>query len=189
MIRLAIALLALAGVAAPASALAQQVAGSCRAVVYATSTLHDFEGTAPCARLEISGPDAKGHYRARVEVAVDQLDTGIGARNRRMREMFEAEHYPRITAKFADVDPDAVRAQRADALAFAIAIHGVERRVVPTLSDWSEVPGERARFRAAFELSLSEFGLEAPVAAGFVRVGDRVRVAVDVEVRLRGASS
>ena len=78
---------------------------------------------------------------------------------------------------------------RAGALAFRITIHGVERAVTPELSDWTEVPGKRAHFRATFELSLSEFGLEAPVAIGFVRVDDRVRVAVDVELTARDGSS
>lgn len=185
MIRRAFALVSLAGWLAPISAGALEVAGRCSVVVFATSTLHDLEGRAPCAQLAIEGPDAGGAYRAHAEVAVDQLDTGIAARNRRMREMFEAERYPRIAAAFASVDPDALRARRAGALDFQLAIHGVERKVIPELSDWSEVPGKRAHFRASFELSLADFGLEAPVAMGFVRVDDRVRVEVDVELEAR----
>ena len=189
MTRFAIALVVLASLLAPISARALEVAGRCSVVFFATSTVHDFEGKAPCALLAIEPPDASGAYRARAEVAVEQLDTGIAARDRRMREMFEAERYPRITATFANVDPDALRARRAGALAFRISIHGVERSVTPELSDWSEVPGQRAHFRATFELSLKEFGLEAPVAIGFVRVDDRVRVAVDVELTARDDSS
>ena len=185
MTRLAIALALLASLFAAISARALEVAGRCSVTFFATSTVHDFEGMAPCALLAIEPPDASGTYRARAEVAVAELDTGIAARDRKMREMFEVEHYPRITATFASVDPDALRARRAGALAFQI--RGPRRR---TRGDSRTVrlvggPGKRAHFRATFELSLAEFGLEAPVAIGFVRVEDRVRVAVDVELTAR----
>jgi polyisoprenoid-binding protein YceI len=183
MTRLALALAVLASVTAPIAARALEVAGRCRVTFFATSTVHDFEGSAPCAVLEIAPPDARGHHRARAEVAVDQLDTGIDARNRRMREMFDAERFPRITAVFEDVDPTRLRGQTAGVLGFTIAIHGVERGVIATTSGWSEMPDHRsARFRAEFDLSLPEFALEAPVAMGFVRVHDLVHVAVDVEL-------
>ena len=152
---------------------------------FATATLHDFEGVAPCAVLAIDPPDASAGYRARAEVAVDQLDTGISARNARMREMFEAQKFPKITAVLEKIDPEALRAKRAGALPFRLAIHGVERDVSPELSDWSEVPGQHVHFRATFDVALSEFGMEAPTAAGLVRVGDRVRVVVDVELGAR----
>jgi hypothetical protein len=156
---------------------------------FATSTVHDFEGSAPCAVLEIEPPDARGHYRARAEVVVEQLDTGIAARNRRMLEMFDAQRFPRITAVFEDVDPDRVRGT-AGILGFAITIHGVESRVIAATSGWSEVPDHRsARFRAEFDLALPEFALEAPVAMGFVRVHDLVHVAVDVELAAKPTAS
>lgn len=188
MIRLAIALVALAGSFAPIFADTLEVAGRCHVMVFATSTLHDFEARARCALLEIEHlekHDALVHYRARAEVAVVELDTGIAARNRRMREMFEAERYPKITAVFAEVQPGMVRGS-AGVLSFDITIHGVTRRIVATTSDWSEVPSHQsAHFRASFDLSLSDFGLEAPVVMGLVRVGDRVRVVVDVELSAR----
>ena len=159
---------------------ASAVTGRCHVAFAATSTLHDFEGKAPCSLLSIEPGDA-GTYRARAEVTVAQVETGISARDEKMREMFDAEHHPKIAAAFAKIDPDAVRARRADALPFRISIKGVEREVKPAISSWSE-EGSRVKFRASFDLSLKEFGLEAPVAMGFNRVGDRVRVTVDVEL-------
>jgi polyisoprenoid-binding protein YceI len=159
---------------------------------FATSTVHDFEGGAPCAMLEIEEVEKDDHldiYRARAEITVVQLDTGIDARNRRMREMFEAERHPRITAVFAEIQPGQVRGS-AGTLAFDLTIHGVTRRVLATTSDWSEVPNHQtARFRAAFDVSLADFALEAPVAMGFVRVADRVRVVVEVELSSRSSSN
>jgi hypothetical protein len=166
--------------ALPAPAVAAELEGRCSVAFAASSTLHDFEGKGPCALLEIGPPDASGAYPARAEVAVDRLETGISARDEKMREMFDSQHHPRVTASFAGVDPAALRAQRPEALPFRIAIRGVERDVRARVSQWSEVPGEPVRFRAEFDLSLADFGLEAPVAMGFMRVDDRVHVAVDV---------
>jgi len=179
---------ALALVGAPLGANALDVAGSCKVRFFGTSTLHDFEGTAPCALLAVEAPDASGHYGARAEVAIAQIDTDNSSRDKRMREMFEAKKFPRIVATFASVDPAGVRAQRTDALPFRIALHGVERAVAPTLSGFSEVPGKHAHFKASFELSLADFGLEAPVVMGFIRVDDKVKVVVEVDLEAKNGT-
>jgi YceI-like domain len=170
------------------AASAQAIAGSCTVQFFGTSTLHDWEGTAPCALLAVEAPDASGRYGARAEVAIAQMDTDNSSRDKRMREMFEAKKFPRIVATFASVDPAELRAQRAGALPFQIAMHGVERNVAPTISDFSEVPGKSAHFRASFELTLGEFGLEAPVVMGFIRVDERVKVVVDVDLSAKGGA-
>jgi polyisoprenoid-binding protein YceI len=174
---------------APLAANALDVAGSCRVQFFATTTLHDFEGEAPCALLAVEAPDAQGHYAARAEVAIAELQTGISARDKKMREVFEAKKYPRIVATFANLDPAALRAQRADALPFRIAIRGAVRAVTPVLSGFSEVPGKSAHFRASFELTLRDFGIEAPVAMGFIRVDEKVRVVVDVDLAARNGAA
>jgi hypothetical protein len=181
------AALALPILAAPAQA--AEVGGRCRVVFFGSSTLHDFEGGAPCSRLEITGPGPDGTYRAQADVAVAELDTGIGARDEKMRAMFDAGHHPLITARFERIEPDALRARRSDALAFRIRIRDVERPVTPSIVEWSETTGRSARLRAEFELSLSDFGLEAPVAMGFMRVDDRVRVGVAVDLTERDAAA
>jgi hypothetical protein len=176
----------LASVAGAASA--QSVVGTCTVQFFGTSTLHDWEGKAPCALLAIEPPDASGRYGARAEVAIAQMDTENSSRDKRMRQMFEAKKFPRIVATFASVDPAELRAQRAGALPFRIAMHGVERDVAPTISGFSEVAGKSAHFRASFELTLGEFGLEAPVVMGFIRVGEKVRVVVDVDLSAKNGA-
>jgi polyisoprenoid-binding protein YceI len=173
---------------APLAARALDVAGTCSVQFFGTSTLHDFDGTAPCALLAIDAPDADGRYSARAEVAVAQMDTGISARDKKMREMFEAKKFPRIVATFAPVDASALRAKRAGALPFRIVMHGVARDITPELADFSEVAGENAHFTASFELSLADFGMKAPVAMGFIRVGDKVRVVVEVDLAKKNAA-
>jgi hypothetical protein len=180
-----LALVVLTAALLPWASRALEVTGQCSVKFFASSTLHDFEGSAPCSLLEIGSPDTSGAYRARAEVTVQELDTGISARDEKMRAMFDAERHPRITATFAGIDPGALRARRADALPFRISIRGFEREVRPAISGWTEQRDGRARFRADFDLSLAEFGLEAPVAMGFMRVDDRVRVVVDVDLTAR----
>jgi hypothetical protein len=184
-------LLAACGVAAalagPGAAHAQDVAGRCSVEFFGTSTLHDFEGKAPCSLLAIESPDASGHYAARAEVAVAQMDTDNSSRDKRMREMFEAKKFPRIVGRFANVDPAALRARKPGALPFQLTVHGVEKTVNPTLESFSEVPGKSARFRASFALSLAELGMEAPVVMGFIKVDDRVKVVVTVELTAKPA--
>ncbi len=177
------------GAGVPLGANALDVAGRCTVQFLGTSTLHDFEGEAPCALLTIEAPDASGRYGARAEVAIAQMKTGITARDRKMREMFAAKKFPRIVASFASVDPASLRAQLPGALPLRIAIHGVERAMTPVLSNFTEVAGKSARFRATFELALSDFGMEAPVAMGFIRVDDKVKVVVDVELTATAGSS
>lgn len=183
---LGIALCTLAVWAAGAAADPLAIEGRCSVRVFGTSTLHDFEGVAPCASLAIE-PAADGSYRARTEVLVGALDTDNESRNKRMQKMFEAQRHPSIVATFERIDAAALRSGAADALGFRLALHGVERPVAPRVTDFNEVPERSARFRASFELSLREFGLEAPVVMGFIAVGDRVRVEVDVELTAHSA--
>ena len=184
---LALGLIVLSAAVA-ARADAPVIDGRCTVRFFATSTLHDFEGSAPCALLAIDPPDATGAYGARAEVAVAQLDTGISARNKKMREMFEAKRFPRISVSFERIDPNALRRGSAGAIAFRISIHGVERGVTPVLSGWSEAPGKSASFRAAFALSLRDFGMQPPVAMGFIRVDENVKVEVAVELTARNGA-
>jgi hypothetical protein len=164
------------------AASALEVAGRCSVRFFGSSTLHDFEGTAPCALLAIDAPDRSGRYAARAEVAIAEMKTGNDSRDKRMRQMFEAKRFPRIFATFASIDPAALRARQAGALTFQLAMHGVERAVTPTLESFSEVPNTSARFQASFALSLKDFGMEAPVVMGFLRVDDAVRVVVTVDL-------
>jgi len=173
--------------AASAQASPPAISGRCTVQFFGTSSLHDFDGEAPCARLEITAPDGEGRYGARAEVEIAQMKTGISARDRKMREMFDAKRFPRITATFTQLAPRAIRARAPAALPFRVQVHGVEKSVTPKLSRYSETAGGRARLRAEFDLTLQDFGLEPPVAMGFIRVGDQVHVVVDVELEAKAA--
>jgi polyisoprenoid-binding protein YceI len=179
--RLAAAVLLLAG----APALAGEIRGGCEFRFLATSTLHDFAGTGRC--LPFSAPlvrDAEGGERislVEIEVPVAEMTTGVGARDRKMREMFEVGRYPVIRASARDVDVDALlRVMEGDAeanapLEITLAIRGVERTAAATVSRLKS-EGNRVTFDIAFPVSLEGFGLRAPSFLGIVRVGDQVAV-------------
>ncbi len=172
----------------PGGLRADGIEGSCALRFAASSTLHDFEGEAPCASVAIA-PGAQGTgLAAVVEIEIAQLTTGIAARDARMREMFDAERFPRIRASATDLDLAALRRAAAEmapaeALAFELQIGAQQRRVVPRLSGWREAAGGSLHFLASFEVSLQSFGLQAPTVMSLVRVADRVRAEIEVEVR------
>ncbi len=184
----AVGALALAAAGAAGAAGAETLEGRCSLRIEASATLHAFSGEAPCALFRIEPIAGSERQRARVEVAVDRITTGIAARDARMREMFDAEAHPVIAARFdaievASLRRAALREGPAEELAFLLRIGERERRVVPSLARYREGADGSAAFRASFEVSLADFGLEAPTALGFVRVADRVGVEAEVELR------
>lgn len=108
------------------------------------------------------------------------MTTGNDRRDRNMREMFHEATFPRIKATLRNVDPDLLRGSAL--LPFDLTIRDVTRSLVGEVSNWREV-NDHATFDLDFDVSLAQFGLEAPAALLFIRVGDRVAVHVGVSVR------
>ena len=171
------ALLLCALLAAAGSARAQGARGALDVSFAATSTLHDFEGTAGPVRVSIS-QDATRGWSADVTIPVAQMKTGNGWRDENMRSMFDAAHHPKIRGRFRGVDPERVRSS--GKLPFMLQIRDVERPVEARVTHWQQ--GERqAEFDAEFDLSLEAFRLEAP-RTFFVSVGDTVHVSVRLKL-------
>ena len=172
---------------------AQEIQGTCAFRFQATSTLHDFAGSAACLpfRAEL-GTDAAGRRvlpSATVEIPVDGMETGNGKRDAQMRDMFRSDRFPNIRGAVRDVDVDGIREaigrEGKASLPIRLKIRDVERRVAATVTNL-RVEGDEAGFDLEFPISLSEFGLEPPTVFFFIRVGDRV--VVRGNVRLRGSS-
>ena len=161
--------------AAAAPARADGVRGSLKLSFTATSTLHDFEGTAGTIAVSLS-QDANGTWSAEVSVPVAEMKTGIGRRDASMRAMFDAAHHPLIRGRFRDLDGEKIRAS--GVLPFVLQIRTVERPVKAAVTHWQQTERE-ASFDAAFDVSLESFELEAPSTL-FMSVGDSVRVTVHV---------
>jgi polyisoprenoid-binding protein YceI len=143
-----------------------------------SSTLHDFTGFAPQSALAVE-PAADGSWTATVEVPVAALSTENASRDRKMREMFQAEEHPTLRAEFTHIVPEEVRAS--GRLPFQLTISGARRDVVSTVRDWRQTDDSVA-FIAEFDVSLSAFGLEAPRQFVIV-VADTVHVTAEVSLR------
>lgn len=170
-----------AGPAAAGSAL-ERVQGRCEIRFVGSSTLHDFSGVVssrPFAlERHVDASSGREWWSGAVEVAVAEMHTGIGRRDRNMRAMFEVDRFPVIVADFTRVETAALANLRSGGeakLDFSLAIRDVKRLVEARVSHWVE-EGDRASFDADFEVSLKSFGLAVPPVLGLLRVGDVVSV-------------
>jgi polyisoprenoid-binding protein YceI len=117
-----------------------------------------------------------------LEVDLASLDTGLGLRNRHMRENYlEVEDFP-----YAFLEATIVRVEAVAAGGFrvtaqgVITIHGVEREMdIPC--DVAE-RGEGYRVQCAFEVLLSDFEIEIPRLM-FLKLANEVRLELDFTVQ------
>ncbi|MBI5904247.1 MAG: YceI family protein [Deltaproteobacteria bacterium] len=176
-------------------AFADELQGNCDVRFLATSTLHDFSGTARSRTFAAPlSKDAAGRRTLpAVEVLfpVSEMRTGNESRDTKMREMFQADRHPVIRAVARNIDAEAFRERlRKDAggtmpIEATLAIRGVERKIPATAGNWRE-EGDRISFDVEFPLSLKEFDLKPPSVLGLIRVGDRVVVKGTIAVTVRG---
>ncbi len=173
---------------APAVGAGERVEGTCAITFHGTSTLHGFSGTAPPQAFTLAtSTDAKAgsaRWSTEIRLPVRSLDTGIGARNRNMMKMFEADKHPYVVATFARIDPAAAdqgRARSTPKLPFTLKIRDAARKTLATITDW-KADGHEVSFDADFSVSLKAFGLTAPSALGFIHVHDKVDVHAHVVI-------
>ena len=114
------------------------------------------------------------------EVDLASFATGIGKRDRDMREVLDTDRWPKAVYKgeitgHAAVD-SSVAAHRLETRG-TLSLHGVDRAV--------EVPGTlvaagegRSRIEAAFVLKLADYSIEAPSLAAFLKVSQEIAVEV-----------
>lgn len=114
------------------------------------------------------------------EVDLNSIKTGIGKRDRDMRDVLETRKWP-----FTKFDGTLVSVQPIDSIPNAyhvtakgkMFLHGVEREI--------EVPGTIALTRARmhveadFMLRLKEYDIEAPSLAAFVKVSQEIFLRLD----------
>ena len=119
--------------------------------------------------------------RFHFEVNLAGFDTGIGKRDRDMREVLDTEKWPKAVykgeiAEHAAVD-STVTAYRVKTKG-TLSLHGVDRAI--------EVPGTvvveegRSKVEAAFSFKLADYEIEAPSLAAFVKVNQEIALEVSV---------
>ena len=163
-------------------AFAGEVRGICDVRFQGTSTLHDFPGKGVCSPFNAPMVhDAAGRAilpSVEVEVPVAEMRTENDSRDGKMREMFQADRFPRIHASVRGVDVVRLREEMGKdpegkaPLDLLLRIRDVERRVRATAGNLKET-GERVTFALEFPVSLKEFGLKPPSVLGIIRVGDK----------------
>ena len=119
----------------------------------------------------------------RFEVDLADFDSGLGKRDRDMREVLDTDRWPRAVYKgeitgHAAVD-SSVTAYRVETRG-TLSLHGVERAI--------EVPGlvvveqECSKVEAAFSIELADYDIEAPALAAFIKVSQEIGLKVSVSL-------
>ena len=113
------------------------------------------------------------------EVDLASFDTGIGKRDRDMRQVLDTDQWPKAVYKGEIAEHTAVDSTE---VAYRVktkgilSLHGVDRAV--------EVPGTvvveegRSKVEAAFTIKLADYNIEAPSLAAFVKVSQEIAIEV-----------
>ena len=115
------------------------------------------------------------------EVTLNALDTGIGKRDRDMRDVLETDKWPLTTftgtiADFKIVDTTLTTYQVTTTGTFSV--HGKQKQL--TLPGTISLPSaDRMHIQSDFTIRLSDYDIEAPSLAAFVKVSDEVVVHLD----------
>ena len=150
-----------------------------------STTLDEFDGVTEridgYALLDtpsLSSSTGEGDTELYFEVDLASIDTGIGLRNRHMRDNYlHVRDYPYATflGEIASVEPMDDGAFRVTASG-TMSIHGVDRpmRVPCEVSPW----GRGYRARCAFQVMLTDFNIEIPRVM-FMKLANEIRLELD----------
>ena len=139
-----------------------------------TSTLHDFDGqlSAEPFMLLISN----GTWSASADVLAGQMVTENPKRDRNMHQMLATNDHPRI---YGVVAAAPIAGSGATNATLSLKIRDKAQDLPVRIMNWTE-SSEEIRFRAAWDLSLKQYGLKPPSVIGIIRVGDTVKLEADV---------
>lgn len=186
----AAALVVIAAARAPAVAQEFQVDPRAENVVRFTSraSIEEFQGVSD--RIDgyvlLNGPTLSGttggdSTEVYLEVDLASLDTGIGLRNRHMRDNYlEVRKYPFATyrARIARAEAGPGQTYRVSARG-TLSIHGVDRE--RELTCRVEPRGSGYRAQCAFEVLLSDHDIDIPKIM-FLKLANEIRLELDFTV-------
>ena len=166
----------------PLTVLATDYRGDCAIAFKGSSTLHDFHGKARCQPFSVGKTDGVLDM-SKLSVAVADMDTDNGKRDKKMREMFE-EKYPVITGSAGSVALKEISTALKNGtgsakVTFKLKIREIVKPVTATLTNFVETDS-RITADLAFTLSLADYHLKPPSVLGMIRVGDEVSVTANV---------
>jgi len=175
--------------AMPAGAL--ELPGACQVQFTGSSTLHDFDGTGTCEPFVLQIKEAAGGKailaNSTLTVPVTGMQTGNTSRDKKMREMFSADRFPRIAGMLGGGSVAELRQQLHEAargtktLPLRLRIRDIEAPVTVRVTHLVDSP-KSLSFDLEFPVSLKAFQLEAPSVVGLIRVADEVRVKISLQL-------
>lgn len=116
------------------------------------------------------------------EVQLDGLDTGIGLRNRHMREEYlETGKFPlaRYAGTISGVDSSGNQVYTVTTSG-KLSIHGVDKSV--TIAGQVSPQGDRFRVQSGFSVKLSDYAIKVP-SLMFMKLNEVIRIDLDFNVR------
>ncbi len=160
--------------------------GECSIEFTGHSTLHDFRGTVHSQPFEVAVAQAENGeetWSVDVNVTADQMNTGNGARDRKMRALLKVVEFPIIRGAVARAAPAAFRnAAGPSKLPLKLSLLARDSQVEADVSNWQE-DEKRVEFDMAFPVSLGQYGVKPPSMMGMMKVSDRVDVLAHVVLK------
>lgn len=153
------------------------------AVFHAEDTYDAFDGsTNKVSGSIIADPAAPASSSVTLAVDLRSLDTGVGLRNREMRDRYlEVGKFPQATFKSVSVEGPASIAPNAPAdikVTGDFTLHGVTKRMTIPVRVVL-IPDGRIHATSSFNVKMTEFGINVPRNV-LVTVNDEVPVRLDI---------
>ena len=176
-------------------ALAEGFTGKCDIEFFATSRLHDFSGKVQSEPIEatlVGAPnDAKTVASASVKVSVAKIHTHKKGIDKNMYKMFDAKKHPVIEGTMTKIRPYAVlqKMKAAGAKDCQVPIDLKIRDVTKTLTAKVRPLKEDEKVLTVskeFDVSLAAYSLKPASLMGLLKVGDKVKVKVAVQITKPG---
>jgi len=146
--------------------------------------IEDFEGVTDQidGYLYWEGDDFTNKSETYFEVDLNTLDTGIGLRNRHMRENYlETEKYPLAQFRGKIIKADKIGENRYKVvIEGTMSIHGVSRPM--TAEGTIQKNGDFYHIQSNFDVKLSHFSIEIP-SIMFYKIDETMRLVVDFYVK------
>lgn len=159
------------------------VPGESRVAFDGSSTLHDFSGETRevTGELTVRLSDPATTLEARVSAAAATLDTGNGARDRKMHRLLEVEDHPEITFEAAGFLPENVDREAGTVRGTVdgiLTVRGEPRRVKVPVTVAAE--GMHLTIEGEFPVKLTDYGIRPPRVLGLIRVADEMKVRLKI---------
>ncbi len=160
--------------------------GDCAIRFHGTSTFVNFDGSGSCTPfvVEVNNDLSRAEVLpgGEVQVPIDGMTTGIGARDRDMRKMFNSATWPLVRGRIGAIDARKLLAQMTTSgsearLHFDLILRETSRPVTARVTRFVETE-EGIVLDFVFDVSLKAFGIKPPRVFLLVKVGNLVGVEV-----------